>query len=272
MEMKRVFILAALSIAAIILVVSPSCAQSAPASPIPGDPKEPAGFEIAYGLSGRGQLLYNVYLAYRDAQDLPNAARALRGYLAAVPDAEDHEHLQARLTSLEASVTADQEAQAARDAETAEQRRQLEDAERRALEAEMRAQQGPTLSRPWWPWVVFGGGLALVAGGIILGVVAQGDADALRASCVTQSATTGLMQPLMSGPNCSPSLNLESRRSSIMGEAAGADALWISGAVIAATGLVLAFVLPDDVSNPSAPAVSAGCGPTGCSARMTVSF
>src|SRR5687768_16190217 len=50
-------------------------------------------FEIAYGLSGRGSLLYNVYLAYRDAQDVPNAARALRGYLAAVPDAPDHAHL-----------------------------------------------------------------------------------------------------------------------------------------------------------------------------------
>src|SRR5206468_2722341 len=106
-----------------------------------------------YGLSGRGQLLYNVYLAYRDAQDSPNAARALRGYLAAVPDAEDREHLQARLTALEATVTADQEAEAARTAQDAEQRRQLEEAERRALEAEMRSQQGPSVSRPWWPWL-----------------------------------------------------------------------------------------------------------------------
>ena len=230
-------------------------------------------FEIAYGLSGRGQLLYNVYLAYRDAQDLPNAARALRGYLAAVPDAEDHEHLQARLTSLEASVTADQEAQAARDAETAEQRRQLEDAERRALEAEMRAQQGPTVSRPWWPWVIFGSGLALVAVGVGVGVAAGQDGDALRRSCVTQSATTGLEQPIVAGTMCSPSVSLDSRRSSIMTEAAVSDALWIGGSVIAITGLVLAFVLPDDVTTADGtPAVSAGCGPTGCSGSVTVSF
>src|SRR5262245_26705132 len=54
-------------------------------------------FEIAYGLSGRGSLLYNVYLAYRDAQDTVNAARALRGYLTAVADAPDRPHLEARL-------------------------------------------------------------------------------------------------------------------------------------------------------------------------------
>ena len=53
-------------------------------------------FEVAYGMSGRSQLLFNVYLAYRDAQDTQNAARALRGYLSAVPDAPDREHLTAR--------------------------------------------------------------------------------------------------------------------------------------------------------------------------------
>jgi len=233
-------------------------------------------FEIAYGMSGRGQLLYNVYLAYRDAQDTPNAARALRGYLAAVPDAPDREHLQARLTALEATVSADQEAQAERDAQSAEQRRQLEEAEHRALEAEMRAHQGgPTLSRPWYPWVIFGGGLAVAVVGVVLGVVASSDADALRHSCVTQSATTGLTQPLALGPMCSPSVNLEGRRSAITTEAGVADALWITGAVVAVTGLVLAFALPDDVTQPGetpAPTVSAGCGPTGCSGTLTVAF
>lgn len=230
-------------------------------------------FEIAYGLSGRAQLLYNVYLGYRDAQDSPNAARALRGYLTLVPDAEDHENLQARLTAIEATVTRDQEASAERDAQTAEQNRQLQDAERRALEAELRAQQGPQISRPWWPWVMFGGGLAVVAAGIVVGVIAGNDADALRASCVTQSATLGTEAPLARGTSCSPSINLESRRSSIQTEAAVSDALWITGSVIAATGLLLAFILPDDVTQPDGtPTVSAGCGPTGCSGTVTVQF
>lgn len=230
-------------------------------------------FEIAYGLSGRGQLLYNVYLAYRDAQDTPNAARALRGYLAAVPDAADHEHLQARLTALEATVTADQEADAARTAQDAEQHRQLEEAERRALEAEMRAQQGATTSRPWWPWLVVGGGVVLAAVGGGIAALAGSDADALRHSCVTQSSSVGLAQPLQLGTSCSPSVMLESRRSAVMTEAAIADALWIGGSVVAITGLILAFVLPDDVSSPpGTPAVSLGCGPTGCNGSLRVSF
>ncbi len=233
-------------------------------------------FEIAYGLSGRGQLLYNVYLAYRDAQDIPNAARALRGYLAAVPDAPDHDHLQARLTALEGSVTAEQEAEAARAAQEAEQRRQLAEAEQRALDAEMRAQQGAqaSASRPWWPWLVFGGGVALAGIGGALAALAGADADALRRSCVTQSSIVGVEQPIALGTSCSPSVDLAGRRSSIMTQAAAADALWIGGSVVAITGLVLAFVLPDDVTQPAAgtPAVSAGCGPTGCSASLTVSF
>src|SRR5690606_29361700 len=55
-----------------------------------------AEFERAYGLSGRGELLFNAYLAYRDARDDESAARTLRGYLAEVPDAPDRPHLEAR--------------------------------------------------------------------------------------------------------------------------------------------------------------------------------
>ncbi len=146
-------------------------------------------FEIAFGLSGRAQLLYNVYLAYRDAQDLPNAARALRGYLSSVPYAPDHEHLSARLAQLEQSVTRDQEEEARRVAEAAEAARQLEEAERRALEAEMLAAQGPT--RPAWPWGLLGGGLSLVVAGVVVDVVAATDADALRRSCVVATPTSG---------------------------------------------------------------------------------
>lgn len=236
-------------------------------------------FEIAFGLSGRGQLLYNVYLAYRDAQDTPNAARALRGYLTAVPDAADREHLQARLAALEATVTADQEAEAARAAQEAEQHRQVEEAERRAVEAELRAQHQAEAqtSRPWWPWLLAGGGAVLAGVGVGLGVVASQDADALRASCVIASPTTGLAQPLDRGAACAPSVDLASRRSTIQSEAAAADALWITGAVVGVTGIVLALVLPDERADaaPAAtppPQVSGGCSPTGCFGSVTVSF
>src|SRR5262245_31875642 len=38
-------------------------------------------FEEAYGLSGRHALLYNLYLAYRDANNQEKAAEALKNYL-----------------------------------------------------------------------------------------------------------------------------------------------------------------------------------------------
>lgn len=227
-------------------------------------------FEIAYGLSGRGQLLYNVYLAYRDAQDLPNAARALRGYLASVPDAPDHDHLAARLAQLEQSVTREQEAEAQRVAEAAEAARQLEEAERRALEAEMLAAQGP--SRPAWPWAVVGGGLALVVGGVIVGVIASLDADQLRRDCVVATPTSGFEQPLQRGTNCSPDVGLESRRSTIQAEALASDVLWVTGSVVAVTGVILAFALPDEYPPGSAPPVTAACTSTGCFASVTTSF
>ncbi len=48
-------------------------------------------FEQAYHLSNRPALLYNVYVAYRDAQDLPHAASSLSEYLRLVPNAPDHD-------------------------------------------------------------------------------------------------------------------------------------------------------------------------------------
>src|SRR5262245_52034956 len=58
-------------------------------------------FESAYRLSGRPQLLYNLYIAHRDAGNTDKAVEALRGYLEKVPDAPDRINLEARLASLE---------------------------------------------------------------------------------------------------------------------------------------------------------------------------
>ncbi len=226
-------------------------------------------FEIAYGLSGRAPLLYNVYLAYRDAQDLPNSARALRGYLASVPDAPDRAHLEARLAQIEQSVTQEEETEAQRVAEAAEAARQLEEAEQRAVDAEALAAQAP--SRPAWPWGLVGGGLGLVVVGVILDVVASLDAEQLRHDCVVATPTAGFEQPLLPGTDCSPSVGLESRRSTIQTEATAGDALWIGGGLIAVAGVILAFALPDEYAG-STPPVTAGCSSTGCSAAVTVSF
>src|ERR1700712_5200677 len=56
-------------------------------------------FGEAYKLSGRPQLLYNLYVANRDAANWQLAIEALRGYLDKVPDAPDRINLRARLES-----------------------------------------------------------------------------------------------------------------------------------------------------------------------------
>jgi TolA-binding protein len=232
-------------------------------------------FEVAYGLSGRGELLFNVYLAYRDAQDVANAARALRGYLAAVADVEEREHLTARLAALDAQLAQAEQDAARQRADTAESERQRkdaeqqrQDAERRARDAELRAQQRP--ERPLWPWLLVGGGIAVSGTGVVLGVLASKDGDELRGDCVADPRTDGASAPLQQGMACAPGVDLESRRKSIQTQATVADVLWIGGAVVAATGIVLALALPDEY--PDELPVSLGCGPADCGAAVRLAF
>jgi tetratricopeptide (TPR) repeat protein len=61
-------------------------------------------FERAYALSGRAQLLYNLYLAHRDAGHVVEAADALRNYLARATGIEGEPLLRARLEALDAQI------------------------------------------------------------------------------------------------------------------------------------------------------------------------
>lgn len=214
-------------------------------------------FQSAYDLSQRPDLLYNVYLAHRDAQNEAAALVALREYLRLVPDAADRAHLEARLAALEATVTA-------AEAEAAERERERTEAERRIAEERARADANAARSRPLWPWALVGAGAALAAVGVPLGVVAMGDADALRRAC----------DEINGSRVCDPSVELTGRRGGITAMAGAGDALWITGAVVGITGLVLFFVLPDEEGPPTSPAptVTAGCGPTGCVGSLEVSF
>jgi tetratricopeptide (TPR) repeat protein len=61
-------------------------------------------FEEAYRISQRAALLYNIYLAYRDANDTRNAAEALRKYLALEQNIENRGQLESRLAALDKSL------------------------------------------------------------------------------------------------------------------------------------------------------------------------
>lgn len=239
-------------------------------------PEAAREFEVAYGLSGRAALLYNVYISYRDAQDPPKAAAALRGYLAAVPDAPDRENLQARLSALESQV-----AQSKADAQREEAQRQ--EVERLKREAEARAQAkraGPNeslppaaaASRPWWPWLLVGAGVAAAATGLTLGGLATSDASALRSQCVADPRTDGASAPLTPGSACAPSVELEDRRDAIQTQALVGDVLWIGGAALTLTGLVLAVVLPAQEHESQPAPLTAACVPGRCQAALHLRF
>jgi tetratricopeptide (TPR) repeat protein len=207
-----------------------------------------AEFERAYGLSGRGQLLFNAYLAYRDARDDENALRTLRGYLAEVPDAPERAHLEARLAALERGIVERREAEARQQAETEEARRQAEEARRQAEEAgrpRYREVPGET-----WPWIVMGGGAAMLVGGAVTGAVALSERSSLDDQCPLQLCPAGT--------------DVEGRQSTIEALAITTDVLLIGGGVVAVTGLVLGIVLGPRTEAIEAPPVTAACTGEGC--------
>lgn len=61
-------------------------------------------FEAAFSISQHSQLLYNIYLAYRDANVSRKAMEALKGYLEQVQDVPNRAQLAARLESLQQSL------------------------------------------------------------------------------------------------------------------------------------------------------------------------
>ena len=167
-------------------------------------------FQAAYKLSGRPQLLYNVYVAERDAGQLQNAVDALRGYLEKVPDAPDRVNLKARLESLEAQA-----------------RRQTEQEALTKQVAEKPAAQTPAtrteIKHSVVPWVLTGTGAALLVGSVATGVMAKGKANDLDDTC--------------GGTTCpsSEQSNVDSTRTL----AITTDVLWSVGAAAAITGVVL---------------------------------
>jgi tetratricopeptide (TPR) repeat protein len=73
-------------------------------------------FESAFRISQRPGLLYNIYLAYRDASDVPHAAEALRKYLELEKEVENRGQLTARLAAMDRAL-AEEAAQSAAAAE-----------------------------------------------------------------------------------------------------------------------------------------------------------
>lgn len=207
-------------------------------------------FEEAYRLSNRHPLLYNLYLAYRDANQQDNAARALASYLALVDAVENRTQLEARLKALEDGI-------AKREAEEAADREQAVAEPAPAPPVQKDASE----QKRWWlmPVAVMASGGALMAGSLATGLMALGKQNKLETSC--------------SGNVCDPSQKATADSGQTL--ALVTDVLLFSGIAAAATGTVLLFLKkPKATSEAAPPRASANfvCTPRTCGAHVGIRF
>lgn len=244
-------------------------------------------FDEAYRLSQRPQLLYNIYVAYRDAGDMPHAARALRSYLELVENPENGAQLRARLVAMErvlgssgTTTTTDTTTDTATDTTSTDTTSTDTSASDTATDTTSTATSSDTTSSSDTTtssssdtesgggsgggfgsspvgWIVGGVGAAAMIAGIVTGVMALDAQSTLDNQC---------------GPDHhSCPAGFESTQSTGQALGAATDGLLIGGGVALAAGVVLLFLLTDGGAS-DAPPVSASCGPTGCSAFVQGSF
>ncbi len=229
-------------------------------------------FESAYELSGRTQMLYNAYLAYRDGQMHADAQRVLGQYLDQ-PDAQNRHQLEARLAALQRAAE-ESERSGASEETRAESVASSDDPgdsgevpatatpEEAASDTDVTHELEGTSGRSAVGPVVVGAGAALLIVGGVMGIMATKDANTLAERCV--------------GTLCSPDdigLRDQSRR---RGNAS--TALLVGGGLTAALGAVLwalrgrAADTEGDASASVRPRVDVGCNGHSCAALVRGNF
>lgn len=224
-------------------------------------------FEEAYRLSQHPEVLYNVYVCYRDAGDWVLAAEALRRYLAATPATiPERTTLEQRLANIEQRLAELESNIRERTERVAEEQHLAErraEAERLAAEAERRAAEEAEAERlasaprkPHWAgYATVGAGAAALIAGSITGFLAMQASSDLEERCP--------------GGFCPESAR--SDYDSARSLASATDGLLIGGGVVAAAGVVLLLVLREE---PERAPVSADvrCGPSGCFGSLSARF
>lgn len=203
-------------------------------------------FELAYEQSQRPALLYNIFVAYRDAARMPEATRYLRLYLEREPNAENREQLEARLRSME-------QAQADEPATPPPTATSDTTSTSTAVATSTTTSSGGGFET-WLPgWIIAGVGGAIVIGGVITGVLALDQQAALERDyqCTPDGACA---LPGFEGARDTGTLL-----------AGLTDGFLFGGAAVLATGVVLALVLGGDSTETSA---SMACTQEGCAATV----
>jgi tetratricopeptide (TPR) repeat protein len=229
----------------------------------------------AYELSQRVELLYNVYVAYRDASDLPHAIDALRRYLqGAELDDATRVNLQARLRAMEESnakapvvaVTPAAPAAQPTTAAPAAEPAPAQAAQPAAAQPVPAPAPATTASNDSGssiaPFVLYGVGGALLVAASVTGIVVMGNEKDVEDHCPKDK--------------CSDADTID-ELDSTKTLAVVTDVLWITGVVAAGVGTALLLVDSGSGSSEharasSAPVASLGCGPHACAASLSGRF
>lgn len=130
-----------------------------------------AEFEAAYQLRDDPVLLYNIGQCHRMAKRFPEATRAYRSYLRNFPAAKNKEEVEQRIREMEEEMAA-AEKHAAEERAAEEARVAAQGAAAAALAQKQNAPH-PGRSRIIAGAVVGAAGLAIIGGGVALGLIAQ---------------------------------------------------------------------------------------------------
>jgi tetratricopeptide (TPR) repeat protein len=209
-------------------------------------------FEEAYSLSHRHALLYNLYLAYRDANQQEKAAEALRNYLDRVEVIENRPQLEARLKALEDGIAA-RKAQEAAKAQAAA----APSSNAAATHSEASLGEEPE-NKHWWvtPVILGSAGAAVMVGGVATGLMANSKQKELDDKCMNGT--------------CDPSLKATADSGKTL--ALVTDILLSGGGAALVVGTVLFFVKKPKSSEQPSTSASAVCTPRLCGGSVAVRF
>jgi tetratricopeptide (TPR) repeat protein len=200
-------------------------------------------FEQAHELSGKADLLYNVFIARRDAGQIEGAVEALETYLTEVPDQPNRSKLEARLASMQAQL---------------EQHGRGDNTPAEAIPPpSAEGERDEASGVPVAPIATMGAGGALLVTALITGIMAKGAESDLDEACPGRV-------------NCDPADASIRDRMNRLGLAT--DILWITGAAAAAGGLVWWLLTRRKGEALEEPAVSVGCGPGTCAMSYRGTF
>jgi tetratricopeptide (TPR) repeat protein len=247
-------------------------------------------FEEAYRISQRAALLYNIYLAYRDANDTRKAADALRKYLQLEKDIENRGQLESRLAALDRALAAEAQQPAAAAptaaAPTSKPAQPLTPAEPKSVTPAGEAAATPAAapdtrpapdaataatprssSFPLVPVILMGTGGAMMATSIVTGLMAVGkksEWDDAKNACQKDGTCASL------GPARVTELNgLKSSGETL---ATVTDILLFGGLAVAGTGVVLWLLDAGDSGESANATAGLACLPGAFAASVRASF